>query len=417
MIFKPKPQLPVRRHVVVTGMGMVSSLGNSVQQNWNAFVKGERGIRPLSAHINSQLPPSKSPLQAAEVLNKDTEFAVTTREPLYTKYALKAVEEALQDAGLNTFDADRTGVNVGVGMPSLVDIGDTAEKLKSDSHKISPFFVPKTLGNMVSGVISIKYGLRGCAHSVVSACATGTHCIGEGYRMIERGDLDVVIVGATESCVNPIGLIGFLRMKALGSDSRPFDMARDGFVMGEGCGILVLESADHAASRGRRPYAEIRGYGYSADGNNLVLPHPEGLGGRLCMQRALEDAGVTMREVGYVSAHATGTPKGDTIELNAIEQLCARTGRDSPVVVGSSKGSIGHLLGAAGSAELVIAITALHKKVIPPNAGLTNPLPHDVSLVKLNQEVIPWNTDSYPYLLKNSFGFGGTNASLVVGPA
>eukprot|EP00760_Papus_ankaliazontas_P038289 PhM_4_TR9054/c0_g1_i1/m.60006/K09458/fabF; 3-oxoacyl-[acyl-carrier-protein] synthase II len=430
----------IRRPVVVTGLGIVSPLGCTVASAWETCVSGECRLQPLK---EEDRPTAAFPVSVAGYVQDPQDdpqrYAATSRETRYLRFAMRAVADALDDAGLDlraTEDPTRVMVNIGIGIPSLADIDSVSRCLHAKQYnKISPFFVPKILGNIVSGQIANAYGAQGGAHSTVSACATGTHCIGEAFRAIERGDVDVAVAGATEACIHPIALAGFARMRALSTtaSSRPFDTARDGFVMGEGCGILILESLDHALARhdrlsnkeheSKKPtmYALLRGYGTSSDGHHLTQPHPDARGACEAMRRAILDADVKAQDIRLVSAHATGTPVGDEIELTAVTQLCGMPSHEAgedPVCVYSNKGAMGHLLGAAGGAETVLGVLALQRGVAPPNVGLSSPVATDDKKIVLTQKAstiaLRNNVSGAPAsMLKNSFGFGGTNASLV----
>ena len=465
-LWAAKKALPARRSVVVSGLGIISPLGNTARESFENLLSGKCGIQPPGHPLGNQGEFSKFPLGLLkDRIDKIDRSPLSTspREARHTKIALEATREALRDAGLDscfedqtgkctpnfTLDKSRVAVNVGLGIPCLQDIFECGALVSQGAHnKISPFFVPKILGNTISGQIAVRYGLQGGSHCVTSACTTGTHCIGEAFRMIERGDCDVVIAGAAESCVHGIATTGFHRLRALSTTAcRPFDVSRDGFVIGEGGAILVLEEAGHAMRRlesmNRQEsssaesgivqrigenrnfpwHCEIIGYGVSSDGYHITAPHPDGTGCTLCMERALNDAGVQMCDIDAVFAHATGTPRGDEIELAAVAKhrkasLCAGNNErpSSPVPVVSFKGAIGHLLGAAGSVETALSILSVSSRTLSGTLGLENPveLPQDIvhlpkSAMQLSQPICG---DRY-IALKNSFGFGGTNASLV----
>jgi 3-oxoacyl-[acyl-carrier-protein] synthase II len=452
------PPLKPRRRVVVTGMGAVSCFGTSVEALWDAVRGGRSGGRPL-AEAPYFVPNYVSDARRAQVLEalpckvahpvltpphlivkgKDP-FAATNSEPRYTRFAKFAAQAALEHSGLRiaksaeeraeqpmAMPAQRIGVNVGIGMTPLMDVGEAAHVLYDPSsdgpkyNKISPYFVPKILANMVSGAISLDTGARGPNLSNVTACATGGHCIGDAARLIQLGHADAMICGATESAINAVGIAGFARMRALSSKrndapqtaSRPFDNGRDGFVMGEGAGIFVLEELEAAERRGATIYAEVRGYGASGDAHHLTSPAPDGSGGLQALEAALADGGVAPEEVAYVNAHATSTPIGDGIELDALSRFFAHSAnsRNSPVAVSSSKGSLGHLLGAAGAVEAIVAVLALHTGVFPPTADLEDPIPHDPRTIELL--TAPVERKNVQAVASSSFGFGGTNSALV----
>ena len=459
-----KRPLAPRRSVVVSGIGLVSALGLNAQAAMQNLLAGKSGIHPPGTPMKPSGEVSKFPLGLlADRVDSTSEinFFASTREARHTKIAQYATKEALADAGLDIFfdskndtlessfavDKSRVAVNVGLGIPCLQEIHECGTLIDSNAHnKISPFFVPKILGNTISGQIAVRYGLQGGSHCVTSACTTGTHCIGEGFRSIERGDCDIVIAGAAESCVHAIATTGFHRLRALSTSAcRPFDTNRDGFVIGEGGAILILEEAAHAARRlaamqqalgnGLHPalhkrmttrpclpwHSEILGYGVSSDGYHITAPHPKGTGCTLCMDRALEDAGVDMSSVDVAFAHATGTPLGDEIELSAISrarQASVERSKGQPceaLPVVSFKGAIGHLLGAAGSVETALSICSLASDAVPGNIGLQSPIEHNDRIVSLPKTAhTPMkNSKNHFIALKNSFGFGGTNASLV----
>lgn len=452
--------LPVkaRRRVVVTGVGMVTPLGLSTKETMAAVYKGASGTKKLDAanvagYIPSQVAedPKRTaalfglPCQVAAPVceppktkeQKSGLFEATSRETRPQRMALHAAVEAWNQANSSgqrkILEADggavspkRVGVNFGMGMPGLQDVADAAWHLYAgtDCHpnRIGPFFVPKVLANMISGLISLKFGLQGPNHSSITACATGAHSIGDAARWIQYGDADVVIAGAAEACITPVSIAGFCRMKALCTKyndsppeaSRPFDEGRGGFVMGEGAGALVLESLDGALARGATILGEVRGYGMSGDAHHVSTPHPDGVGVQACLEAALADGGVSASQVGYVNAHATGTPIGDEIELAALTRSLASDEvaalRQGPLIISSSKGALGHLLGAAGAVEGIIALLSLRENLAPPTINLKDPLPHDSSKVMLNTTTVPFNTSA---VISTSFGFGGTNAALV----
>ena len=465
-LWSAKQALPPRRNVVVSGIGLLSPLGLSSAESLSGLLHGRTAIQPPGNTLyEAAFQSTKFPLGLLpdrRVGMRDASLEGTQREARHTKIAMRSLRESLHDAGLdiyldktsrsndNHFEIDKTriGVNVGLGIPCLQDIYDCGKHVQSGAaNKVSPFFVPKILGNTISGQISVQYGLQGGSHCVTSACTTGTHCIGEAFRIIERGDCDVMIAGAAESCIHEIATTGFHRLRALSHTTcRPFDASRDGFVIGEGGAVLILEEATHALNRLRelqeKPlsteshnvpfvhrsslneglpwYAEVIGYGTSSDGHHITAPHPKGTGCSLCMNRALVDAGISMSDVNAVFAHATGTMLGDEIELSSImraRSLSVGTNQShSPVPVVSVKGAIGHLLGAAGSVETALGILCAFHRRLPINHGLRSPIPHDAHFVTLPHEAesreLP-SRDHRSIILKNSFGFGGTNASLV----
>lgn len=413
-----------RCRVVVTGLGVVSPLGCGAQHAWNRILSGDCGIVRLPEDRYGALPCKIAGLvkkgDTSGELNINLHFAdreLRTMSPA-TVYAMIAAKEALEDS--NWFPEEeemkqQTGVAVGMGMVDMEDICNTNESLKRGYNRVSPYFVPRILVNMAAGLISIRYGFKGPNHAVSTACATGAHAIGDAYRFIQHGDAKVMICGATEASVNPISIAGFCRLRALSTKfndepmkaSRPFDKNRDGFVMGEGSAILVLEELDHAIQRNAKIYAEVLGYGLSGDASHLTAPNEDGLGATLAMSRAINDAKLQPEDISYVNAHATSTPLGDEIEAKAISRLLGKCG---DVAVSSTKGAHGHLLGAAGNLESVFTIMAVKTGFLPPNINIENAIDaknvHFVSNVKRE-----WNRPKR-IALKNAFGFGGTNVSL-----
>lgn len=321
----------------------------------------------------------------------------------------------------NDESKDRTGVAVGMGMVDLASICETHDALQTNGYnRVSPHFVPKILANMAAGQISIKYGFRGPNHCVSTACATGAHAIGDSLRFIRNSDADVMICGGAEACITPLSIAGFCRLRALATNyndrplnaSRPFDSERSGFVMGEGAGILVLEELEHAKRRNATILAEILGYGLSADASHITSPSSDGKGAFLAMKNALNDAQIPANEVGYINAHATSTPMGDAIEANAIRKLFEN--QTEKIFVSSTKGHHGHLLGAAGNLEAIFTIFACNEAKIPPTLNLEN-VPDNLQSINLvRNQPVDWNCDTKRIALKNSFGFGGTNASLCI---
>ena len=449
-----------KRRVVVTGIGMVTPLGSCTRSTWRRLLACESATRPLSEvphFLPSFLAVDEKGLPASAVVERtrrvkqlfealpcavaapvmEHQFAPTAREPRCHRFSEHAVKEALTDAGLLTaeghrtdfYPPDRAGVNIGVGMPSLQDTTETAHHLFGDAakphyNKVHPFYVPKVLGNMPGAAASMRYDMRGPLSSSVTACATGAHCIGEGLRWIQSGIADMVVCGATEACITPVSIAGFSRMKALSTkyngkperSSRPFDSDRCGFVMGEGAGVIVLEALDRALHRGAdKMYAELRGFGMSCDAYHVSSPHPAGRGARACALAALADAGVPASRVVYCNAHATGTPLGDEIELEALQAVLRPSESSThPVLVSSTKGALGHLLGAAGSVEAALSILALHSSTAPSTLWLENPVEHDAAKVELVRKAPrSFPTSAGDAVLSTSFGFGGANAALV----
>ena len=415
------------RRVVVTGVGMVSPLANGVRLSWERLVAGQSGVARIEGFDPSDLPVKI----AGEIPSGDRDGDFRPTEYLSSKdlrkmddfivYALGAAVEAVEDAGWTPDDEEsleRTGVMIGSGIGGLKTIEAAvifvAEK---GPRRLSPFFIPSSLINLASGHVSIRYGFRGPNHSVVTACSTGAHAIGDAAHIIRRGDADVMVAGGAEAGVCHIGVAGFAAARALSTNfndtperaSRPWDEARDGFVMGEGAGVVVLEEYEHAKERGVSIYAEILGYGMSGDAHHVTAPSPEGSGGHRSMVQALRTAGLNTDEIDYVNAHGTSTPLGDEIEIGAVKRLFgADAGRLS---MSSTKSSIGHLLGAAGSVELIFSIMAINRGVVPPTLNLDNPSPGcDLDLVPHEAK-----ERKVERALSNSFGFGGTNATVIVG--
>jgi len=405
------------RRVVVTGIGVVSPLGTGNAKNWEALVAGTSGIAPITRFDASELPVRI----AGEVKDFVAEDFIDKKEikkmDLFIQYALGAAHYAMEDSGLviTEENAERVGVLVGAGLGGLPAIERYHSALAEGGYKkISPFFIPMLIINLAPGHISIKYGAKGPNLSSVSACATGTHSIGDAYHMIKRGDVDAMIAGGTESTVTPLGIGGFAVMKALSTNnddpaaaSRPFDKGRDGFVLAEGAGIVVLEEYEAAKARGAKIYAEIVGYGMSGDAYHLTSPAPGGEGAARCMKMALRTAGVNPEQVDYINAHGTSTPFGDVGETMAIRSVFGP--HADKLMVSSTKSMTGHLLGAAGGVEAVFSLMAMQNQVVPPTINYTEPDP------ECDLDYVP-NTAreaKVDYAMSNSFGFGGTNASLL----
>ncbi|BBA70106.1 3-oxoacyl-[acyl-carrier-protein] synthase 2 [Geobacter sulfurreducens] len=405
------------RRVVVTGVGAVSPLGVGNAANWDALVSGTSGIGHITRFDASDLPVRI----AGEVKGFDPEQYIDKKEvkkmDLFIQYAMAAAHYAMEDSGLQITEenAERTGVLVGAGLGGLPTIEKYhAAMLEGGHKKISPFFIPMLIINLAPGHISIKYGAKGPNLSSVSACATGTHSIGDAYHMIKRGDADAMIAGGTESTVTPLGIGGFAVMKALSTRnddptaaSRPFEKNRDGFVLAEGAGIVVLEEYEAAKKRGAKIYAEIVGYGLTGDAYHLTAPAPEGEGAARCMKMALNNAGVRPEEVDYINAHGTSTPFNDYYETLAVKSVFGDYAKK--VMVSSTKSMTGHLLGAAGGVEAVFTLMAMDKGVIPPTINYQEQDP------ECDLDYVP-NTareKSITYALSNNFGFGGTNATLL----
>jgi 3-oxoacyl-[acyl-carrier-protein] synthase II len=416
------------RRVVVTGLGLVTPLGSGVGPVWQRLVEGRSGLRAIQGFDVSDLP-SKIAGQvpygetAEGDFNPDDYVTAQERRRIdpFILYALAAAEQAVEDADWRPSDEesqDRTGVMIGSGIGGLETIADGALTVhERGPRRLSPFFIPSALINLASGQVSIRYGFRGPNHSVVTACSTGAHAIGDAARLIAIDDADVMVAGGTEAAVCRLGLAGFAAARALSvhfndtpeKASRPWDEDRDGFVMGEGAGVVVLEELEHAKERGARIYAEVAGYGMSGDAHHITAPSEDGRGAIRAMSAALKRAKLDPSEIDYINAHGTSTPLGDTIELGAIVKLFGESARK--LSMSSTKSAIGHLLGAAGAVEAIFSILAINNNLVPPTLNLDNPSPgcDAVDLVPHQAKERPVNR-----ALSNSFGFGGTNASLVL---
>ncbi|MDW7645728.1 MAG: beta-ketoacyl-ACP synthase II [Desulfuromonadales bacterium] len=405
------------RRVVVTGVGVVSALGTGVEKNWDALINGKSGIDRITRFDASDFPTQI----AGEVKDFNAEDFIDKKEikkmDLFIQFALGAAELAMQDSGLQITEdnAERVGVLVGAGLGGLPAIEKYHQAfLEGGYKKISPFFIPMLIINLAPGQISIKYGAKGPNLSSVSACATGTHSIGDAFRMIQRGDADAMIAGGTESTITPLGIGGFNVMKALSTRnddptaaSRPFDKNRDGFVMAEGAGILILEEYESAKKRGAKIYAEISGYGLTGDAHHLTAPAPGGEGAARCIKMALSTAGISPDQVDYINAHGTSTHFNDLYETMAIKSVLGS--HASKVLVSSTKSMTGHALGAAGGIEAVYALLAMERGVVPPTINYEEPDP-ECDLDYVPNEA---RKADVKVALSNSFGFGGTNATLL----
>jgi 3-oxoacyl-[acyl-carrier-protein] synthase II len=415
------------RRVVVTGLGMVSPLGVGVEQNWTRLLAGESGIRAIESFDVSDLPckiAGQVPRGDGEGLfNPDHFIDVKDQRKMdiFIHYGMAAADEAVKHSGYvpaNDEQAERTGVMIGSGIGGLPMIYETSITLfEKGPRRVSPFFIPSALINLASGQVSIKHGYRGPNHAPVTACSTGAHAIGDAARLIALDDADVMLAGGAEASVSRIGLAGFAAARALSTEyndrpaeaSRPFDEGRDGFVMGEGAGVVMLEELEHAKARGATIHAEIVGYGMSGDAYHVTSPPPDGNGGFRAMTAALKRAGVTTADIDYLNAHGTSTPVGDEIEVGAVKRLF---GNDLPSLsMSSTKSSIGHLLGAAGAVEAIYCIMAINRGIVPATLNLHNPSEacKGIDLVPLKPK-----EKKVRVALSNSFGFGGTNASLVM---
>ena len=411
--------------VVITGLGLVSSIGNNVSETWDNLIAGKSGIRKISSFDVSDLP---CKIAGYISHNEKDEYYVDRSKYLETReinrndrfiqYGLIASKMAVEDAGLMTLDDKsklRVGVSVGSGIGGLETIYNGSITLnEKGSRKISPFFIPSSLINLTSGQISIKFGFKGPNHSVVTACATGAHSIGDAAEMIKRGAAEIMIAGGSEAAVCKLGVAGFCAARSLSTKyndqpskaSRPWDKDRDGFVIGEGAGIVVLEDYENAKKRGAKIYAELIGYGMSGDAHHITSPCEDGSGGFRAMSEALKMSSVNSDEINYINAHGTSTLIGDDIELSAIMRL---TGGNDKIKISSTKSSIGHLLGAAGSVEAIITILSIKHNIVPATLNLYNPS-H-----KFKVDLVPHNSIDHKVeiALSNSFGFGGTNTALL----
>lgn len=413
------------RRVVVTGLGLVTPLGNGVQTTWERLIQGKSGVRRIDTFDTEAFPSKVAglvPLGTEKGQFNSTDYMAPSerrRIDTFILYGIAAAEEALTDSGWvpeTEEQREMTGVMIGSGVGGLPRIYEASVLLKEGGpRKISPFFIPSCLINLVSGQVSIRHGFKGPNHAVVTACSTGAHAIGDAARLIQWGDADVMVAGGAEASICELGVAGFAALRALSTNfndeperaSRPWDRDRDGFVIGEGAGVVVLEEYEHAKKRGAKIYAEVLGYGLSGDAHHITAPAEDGNGGFRAMKGALRHAKLNPEDIGYINAHGTATPIGDMIELGAVKRLFTHNANMS-----STKSAIGHLLGAAGGVEAIFSILALNSGILPPTINLDNPsegtdgidlIPHKAKEQKIR------------YAMSNSFGFGGTNASLVMG--
>jgi len=407
----------VQRRVVITGAGLVTPVGIGLEENWKNITSGKSGIGEITHFDTSEFPVKI----AGEVKNFNPEDFVDKKDcrkfDRFIILSLAAAELAVQNSGLdvNRIDSERAGTIIGSGIGGFKTIEDTHETFRTKGPKrISPFFIPSTIINMASGMTSIKYGLKGPNSSVVTACATGAHAIGDAYQIIRRSDADIMFAGGSESAITPLAVGGFSNMKALSrrndepeKASRPFDRDRDGFVMGEGAGILIIEELESALSRGADIIAEIVGYGLTSDAYHITAPDESGDGARRCMEMAIRDASIRPEDIEYINAHGTSTPYNDTIESRAIKSAFGEHAYN--LAVSSTKSMTGHLLGAAGSVEAIYSAFAIKKGVLPPTINL------EASDDECDLDYVPNKARKQiiSYALSNSLGFGGTNASLV----
>jgi 3-oxoacyl-[acyl-carrier-protein] synthase II len=413
------------RRVVVTGIGLVTSLGVGIEENWKKLIAGKSGLSKIERFDTSHVPCKiAGEIKHGEGEGQFNQLNYLTNKDIkkmdyFITYGMVAGILAVEDSGwmpTDQDDLDMTGVMIGSGIGGLPTIEETSIALHTNpERRISPFFIPSSLINLVSGNLSIRYGFSGPNHSVVTACSTGAHAIGDAARLIQYGDADVMIAGGTEGAICNASFAGFSAAKALSTNfndspekaSRPWDRDRDGFVMGEGAGVIVLEELEHAKKRGAKIYGEIVGYGLTGDGYHITAPHPEGRGGFRAMQMALRKANLNLDQVDYVNAHGTSTPMGDEIELGAVQRLFGDNAKK--MMMSSTKSSIGHLLGAAGSVEAIYSLLAINNSIVPPTLNLENP-PENL-VIDLVAKVA--KEKKIDVALSNSFGFGGTNASLI----
>jgi len=405
------------RNVVVTGLGCISPVGLDVTSTWEGLVSGKNGVGPVTHFDASEI----ATQIAAEANGFDPENRLAAKEARrmdrFIQLGLCAGLEAFEDSGidLNSADPNQIGVLIGAGIGGLGTIEETTRQMmEKGARKVSPFYIPSSIINMVSGNLSIMLGLRGPNLAVVTACTTGTHAIGEAARMVALGDADVMIAGGTEAAITPTSMAGFAAAKALSRRndqparaSRPWDVERDGFVMGEGAGILVLESEEHAKRRGARIYAELAGYGVSGDAHHMTQPAPGGEGAARCMANALRNAQMNPDDIGYVNAHGTSTPLGDLAETMALKAVFGP--HANSLMVSSTKSMIGHLLGAAGGVEAVATVKTLFHEIVPPTINL------DTQDPECDLDYVPHTAREREVhaAVSNSFGFGGTNGTLV----
>jgi len=418
----------VMRRVVVTGLGAVTPLGDGVEQSWRRLIAGESGAgrvthfdpEPFPSQVGCEVPFGDG---SSGTFNPDRYMEPKERRKVdeFILFAMAAAQQAVQDADLESIlpaEAERIGVLIGSGIGGLKGIAETAVVLhERGPRRVSPHFIPGRLINLASGYVSIRWGLKGPNHAVVTACSTGAHAIGDAARLIQWGDADIMLAGGAEAAICPIGYAGFCQAKALSTHfndapekaSRPWDRDRDGFVMGEGAGIVVLEDLEHARARGAKIYAEVVGYGLSGDAYHVTAPPPDGNGGERAMRAALKRAGMKPADIDYINAHGTSTPLGDEIEFAAVKRVFGEAA--ARLSMSSTKSAIGHLLGAAGAVEAIFCILAIRDQVVPPTLNLDNPSEEIAGM-----DLVPHQARRRRVraALTNSFGFGGTNASLIL---
>lgn len=408
----------MKRRVVITGLGAVTPVGIGKEKFWNSLLEGKSGIGKITAFD----PSSINCHIAGEVKDFSPEDFIDKKEAKrmdrFAQFAVAAAKLAFEDAkmDLDKEDKERIGTCIGTGIGGVETLHNQFKVLfEKGADRISPFFVPMMIGNMAAGQVSITFGLKGVNTCVVTACATGTNCIGDSFRIISRGDADVMVAGGTEAAVSPIAVGGFASMKALSTRNdepqkaaRPFDRDRDGFVMGEGSGVVILEELEHALARGANIYAEVVGYGENADAYHVTAPAPEGLQQANCMKLAIEDAGIKPEQVDYINAHGTSTPANDLNETKAIKALFGEHAKN--MLISSIKSMTGHLLGAAGGVEAIATALSIKNNIVPPTINLENP-DEELDLDYVPNKARNHNVN---YALSNSFGFGGHNAALLL---
>ena len=406
-----------KRRVVVTGLGCISPVGNTVEDMWSALNKGISGVEPITV-----FDPSEMSVKFSAPINNfkaDKYFDIKEQRKLdlFMQYGMAAGIDAITDSGLENaeLDLERVGVAIGSGIGGLPSIEKTHDTFnKSGAKRISPFFIPATIINMISGNLSIKYGYKGPNLSIVTACTTGTHNIGEGFRQIQYSHADLMICGGAEMATTPLGIGGFAAARALSTRnddpqkaSRPWDVDRDGFVLGDGAGVLVLEELEHAKRRGAKIYAEVSGYGMSADAYHMTLPSENGEGAQRSMKNAICDANIKPEDINYINAHGTSTPAGDIVEAKAVKSLLGSHSKN--IIVNSTKSMIGHLLGAAGGVEALVTVMSLKHQRVHQTINVDNQDPE----CDLDFNINSSKAMEIKYALSNSFGFGGTNGSIV----
>ena len=421
------------RRVVVTGIGLLTPLGQGMELSWARILAGQSGAGRITTfdpteygcQVACEVPRVDGrggggpDIEGSFDPNQTMSLRDQRRVDDFILYAMAAADEAVKDSGWvpqSDEDRERSGVMIGSGIGGLATIEKTSIELyEKGPRRVGPFFIPSALINLASGQVSIRYGFKGPNHSVVTACATGAHAIGDAARLIKYGDADLMLAGGAEAAICPVGIAGFIAARAMSTDfndrpqqaSRPYDKDRDGFVMGEGAGVLVLEEYEHAKARGAKIYAEVAGYGLAGDAYHITAPAEDGDGGFRAMKAAIKDAGITVEEIDYINAHGTSTPLGDEIELNAVQRILGDAA--ARATMSSTKSATGHLLGAAGAIEAAFSCLAIRDQIAPPTINLDNPsvitpidlVPHKAKPMKID------------VVLSNSFGFGGTNASVV----